>query len=150
MSRRHKAMDDPDGGGSVFVVESILKKRLKRGRAEYFVKWKDWSPKHNTWEPEENFLDEGLIQEFERTQRDASSKNDSVTETSDNQLQSNEDLDVGSIHDRTLRVCPSPPEIWKNKNKLVDQILITDVFVNDMTITVKECKTDQGFFMDRS
>lgn len=31
---------------------------------EYFVKWKGWSPKYNTWEPEENILDARLIHSF--------------------------------------------------------------------------------------
>ena len=58
-------------GDQVFAAEAITKKRLRKGRTEYFVKWKGWSPKHSTWEPEENILDPRLIQQF--TQRKSKS-----------------------------------------------------------------------------
>lgn len=38
--------------------------RQKVGKTEYLVKWKGWSPKYSTWEPEENILDARLIQIF--------------------------------------------------------------------------------------
>uniref|UniRef100_A0A6Q2YVU1 Chromo domain-containing protein n=1 Tax=Esox lucius TaxID=8010 RepID=A0A6Q2YVU1_ESOLU len=44
-------------GERVFAAESIIKRRIRRGRMEYLVKWKGWSPKFSTWEPEENILD---------------------------------------------------------------------------------------------
>lgn len=55
-----------DGDDQVFAAEAITKKRLRKGRNEYLVKWKGWSPKYNTWEPEENILDPRLIQQYER------------------------------------------------------------------------------------
>ncbi|MEQ2221423.1 hypothetical protein ILYODFUR_015777 [Ilyodon furcidens] len=52
-------------GEQVFAVESILKKRLRKGNMEYLLKWKGWPPKYSTWEPEEHILDRRLVQVFE-------------------------------------------------------------------------------------
>uniref|UniRef100_A0A671KY01 Chromobox protein homolog 8-like n=1 Tax=Sinocyclocheilus anshuiensis TaxID=1608454 RepID=A0A671KY01_9TELE len=49
-------------GERVFAAESIIKRRIRRGRMEYLVKWKGWSPKYSTWEPEENILDSRLFE----------------------------------------------------------------------------------------
>lgn len=44
-------MNNPD---SFYVVESLLEKsRTSDGKEEYLVKWRDWSPSWNTWEPAE-------------------------------------------------------------------------------------------------
>ncbi|KAK6638129.1 hypothetical protein RUM44_008554 [Polyplax serrata] len=56
-------------GDRVYAAERIMKKRIRRGKVEYFVKWKGWSQKHSTWEPEENILDGRLIDIFEESQR---------------------------------------------------------------------------------
>ncbi|EEB09838.1 chromobox protein, putative [Pediculus humanus corporis] len=56
-------------GDRVYAAERIMKKRIRRGKVEYFVKWKGWSQKHSTWEPEENILDGRLIDIFEENQR---------------------------------------------------------------------------------
>lgn len=55
-------------GDQVYAAERIMKKRTRRGKAEYLVKWKGWSQKHNTWEPEENILDGRLIDSFEESE----------------------------------------------------------------------------------
>lgn len=57
-------------GDRVFAAESILKRRVRKGRIEYLVKWKGWAMKHSTWEPEENILDDRLILGFEQKERD--------------------------------------------------------------------------------
>ncbi|XP_018327322.1 polycomb group protein Pc [Agrilus planipennis] len=54
-------------GDRVYAAERIMKKRIRKGVVEYLVKWKGWSQKHNTWEPEENILDVRLIDLFERS-----------------------------------------------------------------------------------
>ncbi|XP_076853371.1 chromobox protein homolog 8a [Brachyhypopomus gauderio] len=51
-------------GERVFAAESITKRRIRRGRMEYLVKWRGWSHKYSTWEPEENILDERLFAAF--------------------------------------------------------------------------------------
>ncbi|KAF7288009.1 chromodomain protein polycomb isoform X2 [Rhynchophorus ferrugineus] len=56
-------------GDRVYAAERIMKKRNRKGVVEYYVKWKGWSQKHNTWEPEENILDSRLIELFENSQR---------------------------------------------------------------------------------
>nr|AAI71352.1 Cbx4 protein [Danio rerio] len=62
-------MDLPAVGEHVFAVEGIEKKRLRKGRMEYLVKWRGWSPKYNTWEPEENILDPRLLVAFQNRER---------------------------------------------------------------------------------
>lgn len=41
---------------------------------EYYVKWKGWSQKYNTWEPEENILDNRLIDLYEQSQKSEGSR----------------------------------------------------------------------------
>ena len=45
--RRDVTMDDQ--GDQVFAAEAITKKRVRKGKIEYYVKWKGWSPKYSTW-----------------------------------------------------------------------------------------------------
>ena len=70
-------------GEQVFAVEAITKKRLKKGRTEYLVKWKGYSPKYSTWEPEANILDPRLIQQFVMKEQNklVENKNDAPIET---------------------------------------------------------------------
>ncbi|XP_053231529.1 E3 SUMO-protein ligase CBX4 [Podarcis raffonei] len=62
-------MELPTVGEHVFAVESIEKKRIRKGRVEYLVKWRGWSSKYNTWEPEENILDPRLLIAFQNRER---------------------------------------------------------------------------------
>ncbi|KAG8191757.1 hypothetical protein JTE90_008820 [Oedothorax gibbosus] len=55
-------------GERVYAAECVQKKRIRRGRVEYLVKWKGWSTRYNTWEPEENILDARLLDAFEASQ----------------------------------------------------------------------------------
>jgi transposase InsO family protein len=56
-------------GNEEFVVESVLRKRLRRGRPEYLVKWRGYPPEDNTWVPVGNLLNaRESVTEFERRQ----------------------------------------------------------------------------------
>ena len=48
----------------VYEVERIVAKRVKGGKAEYFIQWQNYCPSENTWEPAEH-LPEDLIAAFE-------------------------------------------------------------------------------------
>lgn len=63
-------MEPSAAGDRIFAAEAILKRRVRKGRIEYLVKWKGWAMKHSTWEPEENILDDRLILGFEQKERD--------------------------------------------------------------------------------
>ncbi|XP_055509937.1 chromobox protein homolog 2 [Leucoraja erinacea] len=62
-------------GEQVFAAECILRKRLRKGKLEYLVKWRGWSSKHNSWEPEENILDPRLLLAFQRSQQEKELQN---------------------------------------------------------------------------
>lgn len=40
-------------------------------------------------------------------------------------------------------------EYWHARNPVADQVFITDVTVNLKTVTIRECKTEKGFFRER-
>ena len=48
----------------IYEVERIVAKRFVRGKAEYFIPWKNYCPSENTWEPAEH-LPEELITAFD-------------------------------------------------------------------------------------
>ncbi|XP_029294386.1 LOW QUALITY PROTEIN: chromobox homolog 7a [Cottoperca gobio] len=61
-------MEQSSIGDQVFAVESITKKRVRKGNVEYLLKWQGWSPKYSTWEPEDNILDPRLVLAYEEHQ----------------------------------------------------------------------------------
>ena len=48
-----------------YVVEKVLKKRIRKGHVEYLLKWKGYPDSENTWEREENIFCLDLLVEFE-------------------------------------------------------------------------------------
>lgn len=54
-----------------YSVEKIDNKRItSENKVEYYLKWKGYSSKHNTWEPEENLDCPELIKEYEDSIKD--------------------------------------------------------------------------------
>ena len=54
---------------SIFAAERILKKRKRKGKMQYKVKWLGYPENQSTWEPEENILDKSLMEHFEHGQK---------------------------------------------------------------------------------
>ncbi|KAG4068013.1 hypothetical protein HA402_010699 [Bradysia odoriphaga] len=48
-----------------YRVEKVLGRRIRKGKAEYLIKWKGYRTDHNTWEPFSN-LDEKLVEEIDK------------------------------------------------------------------------------------
>lgn len=69
---------------NVYTAERILNKRTVNGVTQYFIKWKGYSSKDNTWEPVENILDRGLLTAFERNERKQSKKGKRSSTSSQN------------------------------------------------------------------
>uniref|UniRef100_A0AAV2KIZ4 Chromo domain-containing protein n=1 Tax=Knipowitschia caucasica TaxID=637954 RepID=A0AAV2KIZ4_KNICA len=63
-----RAMELSSIGDQVFAVESITKKRIRKGNVEYLLKWQGWPQKYSTWEPEDNILDPRLVMAYEESQ----------------------------------------------------------------------------------
>ncbi|XP_044163758.1 uncharacterized protein LOC122948058 [Acropora millepora] len=61
---------------SIFAAERILKKRKRKGKMQYRVKWLGYPEDQSTWEPEENILDKRLIEHFEHGQKRNQRKSD--------------------------------------------------------------------------
>ncbi|XP_033338541.2 histone-lysine N-methyltransferase SUV39H2 isoform X1 [Megalopta genalis] len=51
----------------VWEVENILGKKELNGQLAYLIKWKNWSNKYNSWEPEPNLINcSDILEEFEK------------------------------------------------------------------------------------
>eukprot|EP00088_Acartia_fossae_P055988 TRINITY_DN6512_c0_g1_i16.p1 TRINITY_DN6512_c0_g1~~TRINITY_DN6512_c0_g1_i16.p1 ORF type:complete len:197 (-),score=33.79 TRINITY_DN6512_c0_g1_i16:229-819(-) len=110
--------DHHDLGEEVYAVEAITKKRLKKGKAEYLVKWQGWAARYSTWEPEENILDPRLIQQFvieenakilsdqKRTRKKLQKRSKNVT----NKESEKEEISPSPLRESLADSHPKPPK----------------------------------------
>lgn len=38
----------------LYEIDRVISKRVRKGKREYFIKWKGYPSLQNSWEPEEN------------------------------------------------------------------------------------------------
>uniref|UniRef100_F6RQE0 Chromo domain-containing protein n=1 Tax=Monodelphis domestica TaxID=13616 RepID=F6RQE0_MONDO len=139
-------------GEQVFAVESIRKKRVRKGKVEYLVKWKGWPPKYSTWEPEEHILDPRLVMAYE-----------------ENRPRGAAILLLCGWRRRGCLACGRRPGPWERVTQTPQvsgdpteggppwipthppsEVTVTDITANSITVTFREAQAAEGFFRDRS
>lgn len=101
---------------TVFTVEKLLRKRKRQGSYEYLVKWRGYTNRYNTWEPESNILDKRLVNSFE----DRSSGSDADEYE---RLHRKRKVSGGS---RPSRTCTVPAGFWERAEQGGDSGIDSD------------------------
>ncbi|CAF0872390.1 unnamed protein product [Adineta ricciae] len=137
-----------------YTVERLLKRRRRKGRTEYLVKWKHYDRSHNSWEPESNILDKSLIDSYRKqnksiTRRTSSPKKSSRDQTddvssvkhdtSDKEDQINDDEEEEEEEKNITPTAPATVDYWyPPKGDEKTKITITDITSDNVTITFRE------------
>ncbi|XP_075409707.1 chromobox protein homolog 7 isoform X7 [Tenrec ecaudatus] len=150
-------------GEQVFAVESIRKKRVRKGKVEYLVKWKGWPPKYSTWEPEEHILDPRLVLAYEEKEEKDRASGYRKRGPKPKRLLLQE-------APAPAQDCPQAASEWEPVERPPDEeadadladgppswipalppsaVTVTDITANSVTVTFREAQAAEGFFRDR-
>uniref|UniRef100_A0AAY4C5T6 Chromo domain-containing protein n=1 Tax=Denticeps clupeoides TaxID=299321 RepID=A0AAY4C5T6_9TELE len=141
-------------GEQVFAVESIIKKRIRKGHVEYLLKWKGWPPKYSTWEPEEHILDPRLVLAYEEKEHRERVPGCRKRGPKPKRL-------FLQVH-RAPALSLTPPSAdlfppaggalyqlaqgtWHPQGAPRD-VTVTDITINSLTVTFREAVAARGFF----
>ncbi|KAJ3092597.1 Trefoil factor 3 [Quaeritorhiza haematococci] len=65
MSDRERSSSPPSANGEdVFEIEEILDWRVRDGKDQFLIKWKNFPPEENTWEERANIFADHIIERF--------------------------------------------------------------------------------------
>uniref|UniRef100_A0A3B4TVQ3 Chromobox homolog 7b n=1 Tax=Seriola dumerili TaxID=41447 RepID=A0A3B4TVQ3_SERDU len=135
-------------GEQVFAVESIVKKRVRKGNVEYLLKWKGWPPKYSTWEPEEHILDQRLVQAYEeKEQRDRALGHRRKGSKSKRVLLQKTDEWSSAIVPDGVTASDKSDDVWRPVIS-AGEVTVTDITLNSLTVTFRESRVAKGFFRD--
>ncbi|KAF2879786.1 hypothetical protein ILUMI_26391, partial [Ignelater luminosus] len=106
-------------------------------------------------QPEEKRTEQNVAESNESVKKrrgssDVNKTNNSVVNNGKHFLVNGHNNNNGVISDMTPVLTSPGSEYWLARNPVVDQVFITDVTVNLKTVTIRECKTEKGFFKERS
>uniref|UniRef100_A0A3B5LR54 Chromobox homolog 5 (HP1 alpha homolog, Drosophila) n=1 Tax=Xiphophorus couchianus TaxID=32473 RepID=A0A3B5LR54_9TELE len=112
MGKKSRDEESSSSDEEEYVVEKVLDRRVVKGRVEFYLKWKGYSDKHNTWEPEKNLDCPELISEFMKTYKKGSTGS-ATPKSGSSKKRSSDDDEEGSS---------------KPKKKKEDEILVARGF----------------------